>query len=135
MSTSSWAGACALALGAKLALDLARRRLETQEAASSCPLPPGPPGLPFVGNVIGINTEAPWLTYTEWAKTYGTKLYSSRFHVDARLRPPVVAGDLVYTQLLGKHIVIVSSEKIAKDLLEYRSKNYSDRPFLVTNEL
>ena len=45
------------------------------------------------------------------------------------------AGDLVYTRLLGKHIVIVSSEKIAKVLLEYRSKNYSDRPFLVTNEL
>ncbi|KAF8551808.1 cytochrome P450 [Imleria badia] len=116
MSTSSawaqWAGACAFALCATLALDLVRRWCrDTREAPLACPLPPGPPGLPFVGNVIGINTEAPPF-----------------FCV-------LCAGDLVYTRLLGKHILIVSSEKIAKDLLEYRSKNYSDRPFLVTNEL
>ncbi|KAF8137304.1 cytochrome P450 [Boletus edulis] len=102
MSTSSpWAGACALALVGILALVFVRRCLETRdsEAPLVCPLPPGPPGLPLVGNVVGIDTEAPWLTYTEWAKTY---------------------GDLVYTQLLGKHIVIINSEKVAKDLLEPR---------------
>ncbi|KAG8216723.1 cytochrome P450 [Butyriboletus roseoflavus] len=114
MSTSSWAGAFALVLGGKLVLDLIRRYFEKPKAPLPCPLPPGPPGLPLVGNVIGFNREAPWLTYTEWAKTY---------------------GDLVYTQLLGKHIVIINSEKIAKDLLEYRSRNYSDRPSFVTNEL
>lgn len=78
----SWVlGACVLALGGKLVLDLVRRYyLEAQKAPLPYPLPPGPPGLPFVGNVIGINTEAPWLTYTEWAKTYGTKLFAS-FHV------------------------------------------------------
>ena len=35
------------------------------------PLPPGPPGIPWIGNVTGIDTNAPWLTYREWAKTYG----------------------------------------------------------------
>ncbi|KAG6371203.1 cytochrome P450 [Boletus reticuloceps] len=44
-------------------------------------------------------------------------------------------GDLVYSRLLGKDIIIINSEKIAKDLLEIRSKNYSDRPYLITNEL
>ncbi|KAF8137299.1 cytochrome P450 [Boletus edulis] len=108
MSTSSpWAGACALALVGILALVFVRRTVV-------CPLPPGPPGLPLVGNVVGIDTEAPWLTYTEWAKTY---------------------GDLVYTQLLGKHIVIINSEKVAKDLLERRSKSYSDRPLLIWDGL
>ena len=45
------------------------------------------------------------------------------------------AGDLVYSRLLGRDIIIINSEKIAKDLLENRSKNYSDRPFLITNDL
>lgn len=38
---------------------------------SSYPLPPGPPGIPWVGNVSGVNPDAPWETYAEWAKTYG----------------------------------------------------------------
>ena len=72
MSTS-WIGAGALILlGGKLVLALVRRYCGKQETPfRDRPLPPGPPGLPFVGNVIGINTEAPWLTYTEWANKYG----------------------------------------------------------------
>ena len=45
------------------------------------------------------------------------------------------AGDLVYSRLLGKDIIILNSEEIAKELLENRSKNYSDRPYLSTCEL
>ena len=47
----------------------------------------------------------------------------------------VCAGDLVYSRLLGKDIIIINSEKVAKELLENRSKNYSDRPYLITCEL
>lgn len=45
------------------------------------------------------------------------------------------AGDIVYSQQLGKDIIILNSEKIAKDLLENRSGNYSDRPHLITTEM
>ncbi|KAG9313624.1 cytochrome P450 [Chiua virens] len=85
-----------------------------RSSRSSLPLPPGPPGLPWVGNVIGINTKAPWLTYHQWAKTH---------------------GDLVHSRLFGKDIIIINSEKIAKELLENHSSNNSDRPYLITNEL
>lgn len=44
-------------------------------------------------------------------------------------------GDLVYSRLLGKDIIIINSEQIAKELLETRSKNYSDRPYFITNEM
>ncbi|KAI9567602.1 cytochrome P450 [Boletus coccyginus] len=44
-------------------------------------------------------------------------------------------GGLVYSRLFGKDIIIISSEKIAKDLLENRSKIYSDRPYLLTHEM
>ena len=45
------------------------------------------------------------------------------------------AGDIVYSRLMGKDIIIINSEKIAKELLENRSRNYSDRPYLITNEM
>lgn len=66
---SDWTFAAAtFVLGCGLVLYIGRRFLASQ---SHYPLPPGPPGLPFVGNVIGINTSAPWVTYADWAKTYG----------------------------------------------------------------
>lgn len=47
----------------------------------------------------------------------------------------VTLGDLIYTRLLGRDIVIINSELVAKELLENRSRNYSDRPYLVTRDL
>jgi hypothetical protein len=37
----------------------------------SAALPPGPPPLPIVGNVLHMPEEQPWLKYAEWAKQYG----------------------------------------------------------------
>ncbi|KAH7919512.1 cytochrome P450 [Leucogyrophana mollusca] len=78
------------------------------------PLPPGPTPLPMVGNVRGIDTDAPWLTYKAWGDTY---------------------GDLVYSSLFRQHIIILNSEQDARTLLDQRSHIYSDRPELATNEL
>lgn len=33
--------------------------------------PPGPKSLPFFGSVFDINASEPWLTFTQWASTYG----------------------------------------------------------------
>ena len=44
-------------------------------------------------------------------------------------------GDLIYTRVLGRDIIIINSEEVAKDLLENRSRNYSDRPYLATTSL
>ena len=38
-------------------------------------LPPGPPGLPFLGHAIEFaNTEKQWLRFSEWRKVYGERL-------------------------------------------------------------
>lgn len=37
-------------------------------------LPPGPRRWPLVGNLFQLPRVKPWLTYREWAKTYG-KIY------------------------------------------------------------
>ncbi|KAI9566800.1 cytochrome P450 [Boletus coccyginus] len=78
------------------------------------PLPPGPTGLPLVGNVFDLNPQHPWLSYEQWGKQY---------------------GGLVYANLIGKDFVIINSIKVARDLLERRSAIYSERPYIPSNEL
>lgn len=36
--------------------------------------PPGPRGLPLVGNIQDIPFDKPWLTFAEWGKKYGKSL-------------------------------------------------------------
>ena len=64
-------------------------------------------------------------------RTVGYNTLSSTFSAQS----DICAGDLVHSRLLGKDIIIINSEKIAKDLLENRSRNYSDRPHLITIDL
>ncbi|KAJ3572125.1 hypothetical protein NP233_g3289 [Leucocoprinus birnbaumii] len=71
------------------------------------PLPPGPKGLPIVGNVFDIPLNQPWLVYDDWIKTY---------------------GDMVYLNILGKGILILGSMERINDIFEKRGNNYSDRP-------
>lgn len=69
-------------------------------------LPPGPPGLPFIGNALQIYKDA-WLTFTQWRKKY---------------------GDLIYIHVANQPIIIINSHEIAADLLERRADIYSSRP-------
>ncbi|KAH6916318.1 O-methylsterigmatocystin oxidoreductase [Coprinopsis sp. MPI-PUGE-AT-0042] len=71
------------------------------------PLPPGPRGLPFIGNVLQIPTQEPWKVYKEWTKQY---------------------GDVIYLEALGQPILVLNSLESIKDLLVSRAANYSDRP-------
>lgn len=76
--------------------------------------PPGPRGLPFFGNILDFDIGRPWLSYEKWAKRY---------------------GGLMYITLLGQEFIVISTEEIAHELLEKRSSIYSDRPYMLTNEL
>ncbi|KAG2032098.1 cytochrome P450 [Suillus americanus] len=76
--------------------------------------PPGPTSLPILGSALAIDVNAPWVTYKSWSSRY---------------------GDMVYTKLFGQDNIVINSEEIARDLLENRSQNYSDRPEIATNEL
>jgi hypothetical protein len=40
----------------------------------SLPHPPGPRGVPLLGNIRDIPTEYEWLTYNEYSKRYGALL-------------------------------------------------------------
>ncbi|KAI0354238.1 CyP450 monooxygenase [Trametes cingulata] len=80
--------------------------LRVIQSWSRRPLPPGPRGLPLVGNAYDIPQKKSWLVYRDLAAQY---------------------GDVVALHAFGQTLVIVSSVKAAVDLLEKRSAIYSDR--------
>ncbi|KAI0129162.1 putative cytochrome P450, partial [Xylariales sp. AK1849] len=98
-------------LGAGLiGLVLLKRLVATLFPQSVLPLPPGPAPLPIIGNAHQAPKERPWLQYHEWSKQY---------------------GPIVYLNMAGQSVIILSSTRTAHDLLSRRGAQYSDRPYLV----
>ncbi|KAG5646918.1 hypothetical protein DXG03_001994 [Asterophora parasitica] len=73
------------------------------------PLPPGPRGLPFIGNALQLPVDHEWFTFAKWGKLY---------------------GGVIHVSALGQPLIILNSIKAISDLLEKRSGIYSDRPVL-----
>ncbi|KAG1779292.1 cytochrome P450 [Suillus placidus] len=84
-------------------------------AKNHAPYPPGPRGLPVVGNIQDVPRVKPWLTFAEWGKKY---------------------GGISHINVLGLHIVVLNSAKTTVEMLDKKSSIYSDRPFVaMTGEL
>ncbi|KAH0579388.1 hypothetical protein H2248_003528 [Termitomyces sp. 'cryptogamus'] len=79
--------------------------LKTKQVAL---LPPGPPGLPIVGNVADMPTSKEWVTFAEWGRVW---------------------GGLISVKLLGRSMIIVNSAQIMAEL-DKQGSMYSDRPRL-----
>ncbi|RPA95776.1 cytochrome P450 [Choiromyces venosus 120613-1] len=78
-----------------------------QQKRRRLPLPPGPRGVPIFGNLFQIARKYQWRQQQEWSQKYGP----------------------VFKMQLGTHTVIVlGTYQAARDLLDKRSKIYSDRP-------
>ncbi|RXW19089.1 hypothetical protein EST38_g6769 [Candolleomyces aberdarensis] len=78
------------------------------------PLPPGPKGLPVVGNLFQLPQKDPWLEYDRLNREY---------------------GDLVYLEAVGQPILILGSLERANEILERKSSKYSNRPVLPALEM
>lgn len=52
------------------------------ERRKRLPPPPGPPGLPLLGNVFGVPLKEAWLTYMEWAKRFSALNYHQPVGID-----------------------------------------------------
>ncbi|KAK0204608.1 cytochrome P450, partial [Desarmillaria ectypa] len=73
------------------------------------PFPPGPKGLPFIGNLLDIPSEKEWLTFAKWGEKY---------------------GDIVSVSTPGQRLVIINSANMAMDMLDKKGFIYSDRPIV-----
>ncbi|KAI0295091.1 cytochrome P450 [Multifurca ochricompacta] len=76
--------------------------------------PPGPSGLPLLGNLLDIPQHNPWVTYAEWGKRY---------------------GDVTSVSVLGRLIVFVNTARAAKVLFERTGTRYMDRPVIPIIEM
>ena len=79
---------------------------QAKKAPAGAQLPPGPPGKPIIGNALDIPPYHSWFQFEKWSKKY---------------------GPLYRLSIAGRTHVIVSTEKIANDLLRERGTIYSSR--------
>ncbi|CAA7261116.1 unnamed protein product [Cyclocybe aegerita] len=83
---------------------------------SSLPLPPGPKGLPFIGNLLDLPKHSEWEAYHKWCEEFDT--------------------DILYLNFAGTDLIVLDTSEAANELLERRSSNYSGRARLtMLNEL
>ena len=110
-----------LFLVAGVALILFKR----QKKYSPLPLPPGPPALPLIGNLLDVPTNgAPG--FHDLCTKYGMSIPGFPCIVWISSRP-FIPGDIVYLNVAGKPMIILGSQEVALDILDKRSSNYSDR--------
>ncbi|KAJ7644817.1 cytochrome P450 [Roridomyces roridus] len=104
-----------VALTALLAIICCHRYLRRRSTGT--PFPPGPPGLPILGNLLHLPspTQHPWFKFTEWKDVF---------------------GDIVYLHGLGNSIVVLNSLDATTDLLSKHGHLYAERPvFTMVGEL
>ncbi|KAF9267070.1 cytochrome P450 [Marasmius fiardii PR-910] len=73
------------------------------------PLPPGPKGLPLIGNLLDMPNGQEWLTFAKWGQEYG----------------PISS-----VNVLGQTIVVLNSAELAVEMLDRHGAIYSDRPVI-----
>ncbi|KAI0251161.1 cytochrome P450 [Lactifluus subvellereus] len=98
-----------LHLFALLSFLVALRTFRDYQRRRGIPYPPGPRPLPIVGNLFDLPKEFLWLAFTQLSKKH---------------------GDILSLHIFGRVLVVLSSHKAIKDLLERRGDIYSDRPVI-----
>ena len=97
-----------------------------KRAYSRASLPPGPKGLPLIGNALDMPSEYIW----EAARQLGEK-YGEPVPVDKSDRLCILMklpGDFVYVEIFGTRYIFMNSYDIAVDLFEKRGSAFCHRP-------
>lgn len=108
---SAWLKAAARVVGLSVgAIALVLAIISYRYYAFRRKLPPGPPGIPILGNLREMPKTHPWRTHTQMHRKYGP----------------------IFSMVYGRNTVVyLGTYDIARELLEKRSNIYSSRPRMV----
>ena len=106
-----------------------RRHVSFSLRSRGLSLPPGPPGLPVIGNLREVQAEFPWKVYHDLGKTYGMASNTHQRIMSFRrlTQVPLLAGEIVYLNVVGQSLLVLNDFKTAVELLDRRSAVYSSR--------
>ena len=121
---TTWPWVAAITL-LSLAIAVQRRRKYAR-------LPPGPTPLPIIGNILDFPRTHLGREFAAYTKQFGEFCYLRGICATTLDDTP---GDVLHFDMLGKNIIVLGSLKAARDLLDKRSANYSDRPTSVMLQL
>jgi len=93
-------------------------------------LPPGPRGLPFLGNLLEMPREQGWIKFTEWSNEYGV-LFIGHCELIPLSEYCLSSGDIIHVSVLNQPLIVISPAEEAIELLQKRSGIYSNRPYLL----
>ncbi|XP_063061778.1 cytochrome P450 2A13-like [Engraulis encrasicolus] len=71
------------------------------------PLPPGPPGLPLLGNLLQVDKNAPYTTFMKWSKQY---------------------GEVMTVHIGPQRYVILTGHETVKEALVDQAEDFTGRP-------
>ncbi|KAG8808842.1 hypothetical protein FRC17_003749, partial [Serendipita sp. 399] len=107
----------ALAAVPVLAL-LYRLSSKSKSLKGQYPLPPGPPRVPIFGNAFNFPPDRWYEAFTTWVEEH---LYDTTGVLKSNGKD---TWDLMYFNVLGSDIIIISNLDVAKPLLEKRSNSF-----------
>lgn len=83
-------------------------------ARSKHRFPPGPVGLPLLGNIFQVPKAFPWHRFTEWKGIYGQFI---RDHRDISESTYYCPGPLFSLNLAGQTMIVLNTHQACIDLL------------------